>query len=801
MGGGDCQPESMQPGIVVSPQTTALATLKRGNARPLGSCTIRPSLYPRGGPSVVARVKRFRIETLPHRTTFKAWLAPPVILAIVTLALAWRAWTPIAGAQRAFPWDAQWEYWGDVQFQVDAVRSGELPLWNPFDRCGYPYAADPQAGVLYPVNWLLVGLGLLGGSGFWLVTLKTLFHMWWWALGTYVWLRRLRVPPTAAGAAGILCLLAYPANAWFAALNWGMAWAPWVLVAVDVFAERPSARGGAWLALALAMCQLAGAPASFWYTLLIAGPYAGWALLHHRRAAADRTAYRRAAIRAALLGGGLFVVMVAGQIAATAALIPHTVRAARNLDFIADSALKAEDLFGIFVPRMPGLGLYAGMVAVFAAAVALTVRPSGRSYVLAAIAVAGALLAIGSGADFLPSLASFVPLAGLFRKAHRYTYVMSIPIAALGAIGIGTLARLEDAELRRRVARWLVALGGAGVLVFAIAIAVTAAAPRGSAPREAYIYAFFSWIFSAWVLRQLVASEGAWRPRFATLAAVFLVADVWLAHAPTIEAGWWQLPVTTADTEARKLPDVPLGARIFDREYLKFRAGTRLHIRELGGYEGDPLALRRYAGLLDLAYADPTVLGHANVGYVLGVKGPRTMTLGRDFRPVKRDIAAVPRVAPAVGFYREVRLAADEAAALAALKQTAPGTAAVLEAASLTADERDAVARLTGKGDAAAGQLVSLERNHLVAEIDAPEAGVVVVAESYHPGWSALVDGNPARLMPANGAFRGLLVGPGHHRIEMTYHIGFAGVLLLLAPLAMLAAAVLALWRRRTVTP
>ena len=245
--------------------------------------------------------------------------------------------------------------------------------------------------------------------------------------------------------------------------------------------------------------------------------------------------------------------------------------------------------------------------------------------------------------------------------------------------------------------------------------------------------------------------------------------------------------------EARKLPDVPLGARIFDREYLKFRAGTRLHIRELGGYEGDPLALRRYAGLLDLAYADPTVLGHANVGYVLGVKGPRTMTLGRDFRPVKRDIAAVPRVAPAVGFYREVRLAADEAAALAALKQTAPGTAAVLEAGAgarfLTGRY---VRRVLTDKEAVTG--VELDGDVL-------PAGVVVVAESYHPGWSALVDGNPARLMPANGAFRGLLVGPGHHRIEMTYHIGFAGVLLLLAPLAMLAAAVLALWRRRTVTP
>src|SRR5262249_27090627 len=160
-------------------------------------------LYIAGGRGVAGRVKRFRIDTrLPAR--WRA-LLPPMLLLVATLALAWRAWTPIAGAQRAFPWDAQWEYWGDLQFLVDAVRSGELPLWNPFDRCGYPFAGDPQAGVLYPVNWLLVLFGLLfgsGGSGFWLVTVKTLFHMWWWALGTYAWLRRLDAPPAAAGAAG-----------------------------------------------------------------------------------------------------------------------------------------------------------------------------------------------------------------------------------------------------------------------------------------------------------------------------------------------------------------------------------------------------------------------------------------------------------------------------------------------------------------------------------------------------------------------------------------------------------------------
>src|SRR5262249_38289430 len=191
---------------------------------------------------------------------------------------------------------------------------------------------------------------------------------------------------------------------------------------------------------------------SFWWTLLVVFPYAIWAVIHHghhARASGDVLAYRRAAVSSAAIAGGLFLVMVLGQVMATGALVPQTGRAERTLEFIADSKLIADDLFGIFVPRL-NLDLYAGMVAVFAALASLTVRPSGWSYTLAGTAIGGALLAIGSGAGFLPSFASFIPVAGLFRIPHRHTYVMIVPIAALRAQGLAPLARLDAPPLPPR---------------------------------------------------------------------------------------------------------------------------------------------------------------------------------------------------------------------------------------------------------------------------------------------------------------------------------------------------------------
>nr|WP_276603131.1 YfhO family protein [Nannocystis pusilla] len=60
-------------------------------------------------------------------------------------------------------------------------------------------------------------------------------------------------------------------------------------------------------------------------------------------------------------------------------------------------------------------------------------------------------------------------------------------------------------------------------------------------------------------------------------------------------------------------------------------------------------------------------------------------------------------------------------------------------------------------------------RNRLALTVDAPAAGVLVVNEAWGPGWTARVDGAPATVLRANYLFRGLLVGPGRHTVELEY--------------------------------
>jgi hypothetical protein len=59
--------------------------------------------------------------------------------------------------------------------------------------------------------------------------------------------------------------------------------------------------------------------------------------------------------------------------------------------------------------------------------------------------------------------------------------------------------------------------------------------------------------------------------------------------------------------------------------------------------------------------------------------------------------------------------------------------------------------------------------NRLRIETDASAPGLLVATEAFDPDWRATVDGAPAVIARANVLFRGVLVPPGRHVVEMTY--------------------------------
>jgi hypothetical protein len=51
-------------------------------------------------------------------------------------------------------------------------------------------------------------------------------------------------------------------------------------------------------------------------------------------------------------------------------------------------------------------------------------------------------------------------------------------------------------------------------------------------------------------------------------------------------------------------------------------------------------------------------------------------------------------------------------------------------------------------------------------------AGILVLADSYYPGWKVLVDGKESKLLRANHFFRGVVLSAGEHDVRFEYEPG-----------------------------
>ena len=71
-------------------------------------------------------------------------------------------------------------------------------------------------------------------------------------------------------------------------------------------------------------------------------------------------------------------------------------------------------------------------------------------------------------------------------------------------------------------------------------------------------------------------------------------------------------------------------------------------------------------------------------------------------------------------------------------------------------------------------------------EVQTPVSQALVFTDAYHPSWKASVDDRPARLYPADHAFRAIEVPEGRHRVRFflapfPYKIYAAGIFVSLA--------------------
>jgi uncharacterized membrane protein YfhO len=61
------------------------------------------------------------------------------------------------------------------------------------------------------------------------------------------------------------------------------------------------------------------------------------------------------------------------------------------------------------------------------------------------------------------------------------------------------------------------------------------------------------------------------------------------------------------------------------------------------------------------------------------------------------------------------------------------------------------------------------EDERVVVVTEAASAALLVLADTYYPGWTATVDGKPVPIVRADYGFRGVAVPRGRHEVEFRY--------------------------------
>jgi uncharacterized membrane protein YfhO len=70
---------------------------------------------------------------------------------------------------------------------------------------------------------------------------------------------------------------------------------------------------------------------------------------------------------------------------------------------------------------------------------------------------------------------------------------------------------------------------------------------------------------------------------------------------------------------------------------------------------------------------------------------------------------------------------------------------------------------------AATAKIVHYENQSVAVHASLNDSGILVLADSYYPGWRAYVDGTEAKILRANHFFRAVALTEGEHVVEFKY--------------------------------
>lgn len=359
------------------------------------------------------------------------WREPLGVFAFFVV-LVGAMFLPLFTGHRWFMWDVPDEYWGDLVYLCGSLRDGVWPAWNPFDRFGYPFEADPQAGLFNPLNHALC-LVTAGRPPLFAAEIRAPIYFVLGGCASFAFLRALALPQRAALLGGVAFVLApFPRSMWEVNPSYTIACLPAVLWAIERLAQRRDRRRAATLALLAAFTTSVGSPPALYYTALVASAYAAVRCLPDRRT--------WPALAAA---GAITAALCAVMIVPTRELSRLSWQRGTDFANISAGGYGIREIAGLVWPR--NKYLYLG-VPVLLLAVAGAFHPRtplrrGLRIAFGTLALIALVMTLGTNTPLFRALFTVVPGVSTFRAPVRYSAILGACAAFLAAAGATLLPR------------------------------------------------------------------------------------------------------------------------------------------------------------------------------------------------------------------------------------------------------------------------------------------------------------------------------------------------------------------------
>ena len=689
------------------------------------------------------------------------------------------------------------------QFQAGEFHSGRVPLWDPYMWNGQPLIGQAQPGTAYPLNWLLFSLPQRDGwiKLSWLHWYFVAMH-WMAAVFMYWLLRDLGLRRIASIAGGmVFALSGFMGHIdWPQMLNGGV-WFPLVILfLLRVFRGVRPVSSAALSGLFLGFAWLSGHHQVPTYIGLSVA--ALWLFHILRKGQIHWNFVRLAALSAAFaIAGGALQILPAYEYGHRAKRwvggdepvgwnqeVPYSVH--REYSFNAVSVL------GIVIPGWHrNAPAYLGISA-FAFA-CLSIAMLWRDFhikLFAFLGIGGLLLALGEANVLHGILYSLAPLVEKARSPSMAAIIFNFSFSALTAYFLNHISNIAEGLWPRRFTHGLAAF--AAVLFLGMWARAMVVGPNGLGDERMILTAGFALLaaglLAAWRNASLPATT------IAVLAAILMTVELGIvtgAHLPH------RLDKHRTIFLNKMQQHHELAA------FLKRQGLVRTEIADDGipFNFGDWHGIETYRGYLAsitenlhrLEMDEPRMLQMFSVKYTVR-KEPQRVDQEMVYKAENGlNVYLNPGAFPRSWVVHEVRAWNDENVLRAALRDPNVDLLTVAFAGKPPAN----LEQCAGEDGV---QVKSHTSGGVTLEARLGCRGVVVLNDTYYPGWRAQVDGRPAEIIELNGAIRGVVVERGLHRVDFRYRpasVIVGAILTLAALLAAVALAVIGARRARAQTP